>query len=108
MDVVTSFEPIGAWGMGIVSAQAFVAGAASIPGPYTDVEWDGWFAHGFWGFRQTAAGTVGNLVVNSQFMEIDNKAMRKINDTDVMVVMAESQADAARVSIQFRMLVKLL
>ncbi len=34
---------IGALGMGLVSDQAFAAGATSIPAPYTDTEWGGWF-----------------------------------------------------------------
>jgi len=34
---------VGALGIGIVSDQAFAAGSASIPGPWTDKDWDGWF-----------------------------------------------------------------
>ena len=92
--------------MGIVSAQAFAAGAASIPGPYSQADWDGWFVHGFWSYQQTVAGTAGTLLLSSREYVIDSKAMRKIQGSDVLVVMAESQASAAEVSIQFRMLLK--
>ena len=105
--IITDLGMDGAWGIGIVSAQAFAAGAASIPGAYTNADWDGWFAHGFWSFFQNAAGTPNNLVMSSVQMEWDSKAMRKVKDTDVVVVMAESQSAAVQVSLQFRMLIKL-
>ncbi len=98
---------IGAWGFGIVSAQAFAAGAASIPGPYTNGDWDGWFAHGYWSYRQELIGVGANVWKASVEAVIDNKAMRKVNDTDVVVVMTESQAVACKVAINFRMLLKL-
>ena len=101
------FEPMGAWGMGIVIAQAFAAGAASIPGPFTNADWDGWFAHGYWSYRSMEAGTPGNLLIADVREAIDSKAMRKVLDLNVVVVMAESQSDAVRVAINFRMLLKL-
>jgi len=99
-------EVVGAYGMGIVTAQAFAAGAASIPGPFTDADWDGWFVHGYWSYRLELAGTAGTLLIDSVEMPIDSKAMRKINGSEVLVVMCESQADACRVAINFRMLLK--
>ena len=34
----------GAVGFAIVSEIAAAAGAASVPGPFTDASWDGWYA----------------------------------------------------------------
>ncbi len=36
------FDVLGAYGIGIVSDQAFAAGAASLPGPWSDPDWSGW------------------------------------------------------------------
>ena len=38
----TDLEFTGAWGVGVVSVEAFAAGVASIPEPYTDSDWGGW------------------------------------------------------------------
>ena len=39
--VNTDVEIVGAFGLGIVSDQAFGTGAGAIPGPLTDGDWDG-------------------------------------------------------------------
>ena len=33
---------VGAFGIGLVSAEAFAAGIASVPEPYADSDWGGW------------------------------------------------------------------
>ena len=43
--VVAGERPFGAVGITIVSAEAFTAGAASIPAPYSNAAHDGWFVH---------------------------------------------------------------
>ena len=51
----------GAFGIGLVSDQAFAAGAASIPGPWTDPDWSGWLVWMAWDGRFefiTGAGVV--------------------------------------------------
>ncbi len=97
---------IGAVGFAVVSEQAAVAGAASIPGPYSDSDWDGWFLHEFWSFRLEFVDGTGILLSNLN-IPIDSKAMRKVHSGDRIVIMAESQAGAVDVSVQFRMLFKL-
>ncbi len=99
-------EITGAWGMGIVSQQAFAAGAVSIPRPFTDNGWDGWFAWVPFSFRYGFNDASGTLIESVE-LPIDSKGMRKVKSDDVIVVMAESQAIAFRISGQFRMLVKL-
>ena len=99
-------EIVGAMGMGIVSQQAFVAGAGSIPAPYTDANWEGWFVHQFFSYRFEFITGAGVILIDHKDT-IDSKAMRKLKDDDVIVVMVESQAAAMRASYQFRMLFKL-
>ncbi len=84
---------VGAFGIGIVSAEAFAAGVGSVPGPFTNADWGGWFVWRSFGHHfelQTAvAGFLG-----SWSMEIDSKAMRKVSPNEVMVVVAESEVGA--------------
>ena len=98
----------GAFGFAYVSDQAFAAGAASIPGPYTNASWDGWFVHQFWSFHYTvgAGHATGPGLLDTVIWEVDSKGMRKGKDGDTLVVMVESQAAVADVSLQFRELVK--
>jgi len=77
----------GAIGFGVVTAKAAAAGVASLPGPMADAGWDGWFVHQFFDVRKSLS-----IVSNgSGFFEsiIDSKAMRKVTDEDVIVVVAE-------------------
>ena len=77
----------GAIGIALVNSDAFTAGVASIPGPLTDANWDGWFYHQFFDIR-TVTGTIGdgvNAGAASQRIEIDSKAMRKWDPSETMV-----------------------
>ena len=97
---------VGAYGIGIVSDVAFAAGAASIPGPYTDKDWGGWFVWEAFSYRFEFADATGILIA-SITKEIDSKAMRKVKSDETVVVMCESQAAALNVVSNFRMMVKL-
>jgi len=97
---------IGAYGIGIVSDQAFAAGAASLPGPWTDKDWGGWLVWLPIAFRFEATTDVGRLLA-SVSMQMDSKAMRKVQANETVVTIAESQATAFDVTSVFRMLVKL-
>jgi len=98
--------PIGAFGIGIVTAQAFAAGVASVPGPWTDSDWEGWMVwQAFalsWDFRDA---TGASFVSREQV--IDSKAMRKFEDGTVLVAVVESQAAALSVSLNVRTLLLL-
>ena len=77
----------GAWGIGIVSADAFAAGVASQPGALTDPEWPGWMAHGFFNVRAISA-TIGdgvNAVAAFVRIPIESKAMRKFGSSEVLM-----------------------
>ena len=98
--------PIGAFGIGVVSDQALAAGAASLPGPWTDKNWGGWLVWMPIAHRYEFHSAVGALLASVE-QEIDSKAMRKVHPNESLIVMAESQATAFNVMSPFRMLLKL-
>ena len=85
-----SEEPVGAFGMCVVSDDAFAAGAAAIPGPFTDADSDLWFVHQFMysSFQFLDATGVTNPT-GSQY-KIDSKAMRKFTEAERVVIMVEN------------------
>ncbi len=93
--------------MGLVSDQAFAAGAVSIPGPWSDPDWGGWFVWIPWSFRFEFVSGTGIQMPGSVQIPIDSKAMRKVQPNETLVVMLESQSAAVTVAASFRMLVKL-
>ncbi len=97
---------VGAWGMAIVSNQAFAAGQASIPGPFDEDGWDGWLAHGYFSMKLDVTTDVGRLLID-RVQEIDSKGQRKVSDNETIVIMAESNTGAFDISLQFRMLLKM-
>ena len=97
---------LGAVGMGIVSDQAFAAGAASIPGPWTDPEWSGWFWWQAFSYRNQFDTAIGQQMVGQDIV-VDSKAMRKVEINEVVVMMAETFAVAGVIAGAFRQLVKL-
>lgn len=88
---------VGAFGIGIASTAAVTAGAASVPTPITEQGWDGWL---YWQAVQlrAAAPLAGSAsedrdavstVSASQIVEIDSKAMRKVNDLETVYAALE-------------------
>ena len=66
-------------GVAVFTIQAEVAGAASVPGPLTDTDWDGWLWHQVFvvqAITATISDGVNAMAASHQF-EIDSKAMRK-------------------------------
>ena len=98
-------ESFGAFGIMVVNGEAFDAGVASIPTPLTESFEDRWLYHTFWG-NMTRVATLG-ISVPTQ-IDIDSKAMRKVEFGSVIVSVIESGAglSTARVISNFRMLVK--
>ncbi len=96
---------IGAFGMIVVTDRAIAAGAASIPGPYTDGGDDGWFVHQPFVQRNAASGVVTSGVI----YEIDSKAMRKVEDGGEIAVMVENASVTHGILVIFavRLLAKL-
>ena len=74
----------GAVGIGVVTEPAFTAGIVSMPTPVTDIFWEGWMWHQMFSFRS------GNIDQDlRQWFEIDSKAMRRINDGEVIFMAIE-------------------
>ena len=97
---------IGAVGMAIVSTEAFAAGVASIPSPFRDADWGGWFVWRTFAFRFTFADATGFIEEGAGF-EVDSKAMRKVTANETLVVIAESQSGAFALFDGTRNLIKL-
>ena len=111
--ITGSLELQGAFGIAVVSNQALAAGAASIPGPWTEASWDGWLAWVPWAFRVDigAGQATGPTLVGENIgttYQLDSKAMRKVELNESIVIMAESQVSAVNVTTPFRMLFKLV
>jgi len=101
----------GAIGVALVNTDAFLAGAGSIPGPFTDQNWDGWFYHHFFDVRSITATIAdgANASAASQRIVIDSKAMRKWDPSETMVGMfevSESGAASIELNAQTRVLLK--
>jgi len=78
----------GAFGIGIVTAQAFAVGISAIPTPIIEQDWDGWL---YWSaFALFASSGVGNerLVLDEP---VDTKAMRKMREGDTIYAAIEVQ-----------------
>ena len=90
--VLASEFVVGAFGLMVASEDAFTAGAASIPGPFTDAGSDLWlvhryFAHSFQFISGVGAGLGDSFGVQ---LDIDSKAMRKVTEEERLVVMIEN------------------
>ena len=90
----------GALGIGIVTAAAAAAGVASVPTPLTEVGWDGWMLHQFFGaFRTLGAGGNGEF----DRVVLESKAMRKATEDDSLVFVLEvAEIGTATLDVLFR------
>ena len=102
--IVVDKEIIGAYGLAVVTDRAFAAGVASVPGPFTDAGWNGWFVWRSFHYVQEAAGTVATLLQQTASQEVDSKAMRRVTDDETVVLVAESQLGAFSISMPLRLL----
>jgi len=96
----------GAFGMCVVSDEAFVAGAASIPRPFDDADWDGWFVWRSFAAHYELLDATGAFLASYEF-EVDSKAMRKVTSNETIVMMCESQTGAVQISMGLRTLLLL-
>ena len=101
-----------AFGIGLVSDQAFAAGAASVPDPFDDSSWDGWMYHRFGSVASEAAAIASGVEGMRVFRDtVDSKAMRKwgANQTVIAVLSVTEVGTAPVIQVNFdsRMLIKL-
>ncbi len=96
----------GAFGIGIVSAEAFAAGVASIPEPFNDGDWGGWFVWRSFFQRFEFDSAVDSTFPAAMTLEVDSKGMRKVGSNEVLVQVAESQTGAFALASGLRTLIK--
>ena len=73
-----------AFGLGIVTAEAFAIGVTAMPSPLDDITWPGWFEFGTFGLFQPVAGDVADSLTAQIRIPIDSKAMRKLDQGTVL------------------------
>ncbi len=97
----------GAFGVCVVSDQAFAAGVASVPDPWDEAFWGGWYVWQPFSFRMEFSDTTGLLLPANVSFEVDSKAMRKITEDETIVMIAASQTGAFNISMHLRTLLML-
>ncbi len=97
---------VGAFGIGVVSTEAFTAGIASVPEPFSDADWGGWYVWRSFSSRFEFLDATGTILPAFNF-EVDSKAMRKVASNETLVMVAEAQVGAYSISTPLRTLVEL-
>ena len=106
--IAASENPFGSVGSAVVSEQARVAGAASLPGPDTNDASDLWYLHGRWSAVIVFGTAVGLETSAGRVFQFDSKAQRKVEDGSAIVTMIENiTAFGVQYLIQQRTLFKL-
>ncbi len=106
--VAASEDQLLGLGMGVVSKPAVTAGTASVPTPFVEEPWDGWFvyeviANSF--VFGTGVGFQGGGLTTKYF---DSKAMRKLGDLDMIAIVLENGSTVGlQYWLKFRILLKL-
>ena len=93
--------------MAVVTAQAAAAGVASVPTPFTDLGSDAFYLHATQGGRLNFSDGTGILELGKD-MQVDSKAMRKVEEGSNVILVAETSSLSAGVDMitSGRMLVK--
>jgi len=108
----------GAFGIAIATTAAVASGAAAVPTPITEQDWDGWIYHRYFSIiapSAIAGGAAADAdlvapVSSALRFEIDAKAMRKVTNLDSLyaaIELTEIGTASARLFVNTRMLVKL-
>ena len=96
----------GAFGICIVNGEAFDAGVASVISPWTESFDDRWLYHTY--FQTMDVFNAAGVAWFGHRIEIDSKAMCKVENGDVMIsVFENASADSVSMFNNFRTLVKL-
>jgi len=82
-----------AFGMCVVTENAFGVGVTAVPAPFTDVAWDGWLVHQQGVVRQELLNGPPDEA-NTYRAIIDSKAMRKTHATDVLIGIVEVHTES--------------
>ncbi len=99
---VADEDYMGAFGLIVVSDLAVAAGVASIPGPVTDANDDGWFVWEPMLSTFEFASVVGFESSSGLHGTFDSKAMRKVEEGfSIAIVVENASADGARFALGF-------
>ena len=82
----------GAFGICVVTDAALAAGAASIPGPFTEQSDDIWVVWMPVAGSVTVGGTPGNVARLGWWFPFDSRAMRRVQEGQGIAVMFETAA----------------
>ncbi len=86
---------IGAWGMVVVNDIALGVGAASIPGPVTDADDDGWFVwEPILQVSEADEGAADGAATGFVGQRFDSKAMRRVEEGFGVALMVENSSSA--------------
>jgi len=83
-------DQIGAYGIGVVSAQAASVGITAVPHPVADAAWGGWLFYSYFMSRTEFGTAVGVEFNNMRQIVVDSKAMRKVGDEERLVMVVEN------------------
>jgi len=83
---------VGAIGAAVVSTQASAIGVTAVPTPITDMESDLWFVHEIFMAQESNLTDRSKVGISG---EIDSKAMRKVEDGEDVIIVAEFSAAAS-------------
>ena len=97
-----------AFGICMVSENAFTVGVMAIPHPLTDIEWDGWIWHWVGLLFTVATAPVDAAGCSVVWIPIDSKAMRKWKAPDALVAMGEVSGEVGTVQSQANLNTRIL
>ncbi len=98
---------VGAFGVGVVSAEALTIGTTAIPEPYSDADWGGWLMWESFAYHFEVQSAVGTQFPASIQINVDSKGMRKVGSNEALVFVAESFTGAFEIAECTRQLFKL-
>jgi len=107
--LIASEEQFLAIGACIVADQASAIGVTAVPTPVTDLESDAWYLHQFVQNTFTLLDSTGYQDGGNRVIQIDSKAMRKVEDGFDNIITMEGAvgSEGAFVSTAGRQLLKL-
>ncbi len=96
-------------GMAVVSDQASAIGVTAVPTPITDLDSDAWYLHQFLINETSFFSAIGFENGGNQTVEVDSKAMRKVEDgfDNILVAEVAGASFGLEVIIAGRQLLKL-
>ena len=106
--LIADESQFGAFGVCVVTDQASAIGVTVIPTPITDIGSDSWFAHQLVAAALLFGDATGFASPGRANFFLDSKAMRKVNDDQDVVMVAETAAISSGINFQIagRILIK--